>query len=80
MTEALTDRETHVEHDLWHIDLALWLGKPSPALMGAMGVRLTGDEQALADLEEAAVLALQRYAKAAGVGLPRGERLLSGDG
>lgn len=74
MTTALTDRETHIEHDLWHIDLALWLGKPSPALMGAMGVPLTPTDQGLADLEEDAVMALQRYAKAAGVGLPRGDR------
>lgn len=70
----LSDHEVHVEHDVWHVDLAIWLGAPSHALMAAMGVELWPRQQALADLEEAVVIALQHYAKAAGVGLPRGSK------
>ena len=69
----LTDRQRHIEHDLWHVDLSVWLGIPSYALWGATGFKLTPDMQAIADLEEQAVLALQHLAAAHHVGLPRGD-------
>lgn len=54
------------EHDLTHSLLAAWLGLgQSPTLYGVA----VGEKYPLHDLEEAAVLAIQRFAIAAGVDL-----------
>jgi hypothetical protein len=54
------------EHELMHVALAAWLGLPvSPTLQAVA----SGDVTPVADAEEAAVMAVQRYARAVGVDL-----------
>jgi hypothetical protein len=54
------------EHEVMHIALTHWLGIESVTMRVLRG---EADVQALSDLEEAAVLAVQRFARAAGVNL-----------
>lgn len=54
------------EHEVLHIALTHWLGTESATMRALRG---EADMQALSDLEEAAVLAVQRFARAAGVDL-----------
>lgn len=56
------------DHEVMHVALSDWLGLPISPTMHFVS---TGDdsEVALRGLEEAAVLAIQRYARAAGIDL-----------
>lgn len=56
-----------VEHEVTHSALAAWLGLPESPTLGRVA-RGQGDS-VLTGLEEDAVLALQRFANAAGVNL-----------
>jgi hypothetical protein len=71
---GLTVKEMNLTHDLTHSLLAKWLGLPySPTLRGVA----TRDIYPHHAEEEAAVLAIQRFARLAGVsllGLARGEK------
>lgn len=58
-----------VEHELTHVALAHWLGLVESPVMRAI-VESDGPSELL-DLEEAAVMAIQAYANAAGVNLTR---------
>ena len=58
------------QHDPLHRAIAGWLGITSHAMRDAAGERLTAREQALAVLEEAACLHLQRYLVNAGAEVP----------
>ena len=53
------------DHDPLHRALCAWLGVPSLAMRMAAGLDLTEAEAALAALEEDAVLAVQRFKRAA---------------
>lgn len=58
-----------VDHEIMHLALADWLGLPdSPTLLAVRRGRL-GDDLVLRALEETAVLAVQQFARAAGVDL-----------
>lgn len=54
-----------IDHEIVHIALAHWLGLDSPTMKAVRYDRL-GDDHDLRQLEEAAVLAIQHYARAAG--------------
>lgn len=49
------------EHDPLHRDLCRWLGVPSLSLQVGAGRKLDAGDQLLAELEEHAVLAVQRF-------------------
>lgn len=53
--------EMNATHDHLHADLCQWLGATSFSLLTAQGVELTPERQALASLEEEAVLHVQRW-------------------
>lgn len=55
-----------IEHELMHVALAHWLGVTSPTMDA-----LTGNDPGIPirQLEEAAVLAIQKYARALGISL-----------
>jgi hypothetical protein len=57
------------EHDPLHSLLAAWLGLPASFAIREAAGDLPVAQHRLADLEEAAVLALQRFMRAAGVEL-----------
>lgn len=57
-------------HDPLHRAVARWLGVESYALRFAAGAPLTAEQHELADIEEAAIMALQRWIHRAGVGIP----------
>jgi hypothetical protein len=58
-----------IEHEVMHVALADWLGvSDSPTMKAVRTNRLT-DDLPFRTLEEAAVLAVQRYARAAGIDL-----------
>lgn len=57
-------------HDRVHSSFCAWLGLPSYALKQARGEPLSPTEQRLADMEEDAVLAAQRFIQNAGVSVP----------
>lgn len=54
-----------VEHDLWHLRLCEWLGVESCSLLEASGVELDERQKRLAEIEEDAVLNLQRFVQMA---------------
>jgi hypothetical protein len=56
-----TAAELNREHDPLHADLCAWLGIESRALRHAAGESLSREDQALAGMEEDAVLYLQRF-------------------
>lgn len=62
--------EMNAAHDGIHSALCAWLGIESLALKQGRGERLTRHEQRLADIEEQAVLCVQRLAVQAGGKLP----------
>lgn len=49
------------EHDILHADLCEWLGVESQSLRAANGQKLAPEQRKLAELEEHAVLAVQRF-------------------
>jgi hypothetical protein len=61
-----TVEQMNVDHDRLHRALAGWTGSTSHALRMGAGEVLTPDERTQADLEENAVLHLQRYMVATG--------------
>lgn len=61
----------NAEHDPLHRALCAWLGVASYALRDAAGEHLTSAEHELARYEEAAVLAVQRFARRAGLPMPK---------
>lgn len=48
-------------HDRLHVRLCEWLGLPSLSMKDAAGEPLTRDERTLAEIEEDAVMNLQRF-------------------
>lgn len=56
-------------HDRLHEGLCLWLGLPSYSMQLANGASLDHERHTLANLEEEAVMAVQRWARHAGVDL-----------
>ncbi|GAA4015378.1 hypothetical protein GCM10022280_12640 [Sphingomonas swuensis] len=56
-----TVEEMNNAHDGLHAELAQWMGATSFSLLMAQGVALTPERQALAALEEEAVLFVQRW-------------------
>jgi hypothetical protein len=56
-----------VEHELTHGALGAWLGVPSPVMLELRGSKVA--DPVVASREEAAVLAIQAYARAIGVDL-----------
>lgn len=65
-----TVAELNAMHDPLHAALCAWLGIESLALKQGRGERLTRHEQRLADIEEQAVLCVQRLCIQAGGKLP----------
>lgn len=61
----------NADHDPLHRALCAWLGVDSLSLRGAAGEPLTAAEHAQANLEEDAVLAVQRFMRHAGAAVPR---------
>lgn len=59
-----------IDHEIMHIAIGQWLGVESPTMNAIRGKRM-GENFILRSLEESAVLALQQYARAAGVNLIR---------
>jgi hypothetical protein len=57
-------------HDDIHRALCAWLGITSHSMRDAAGEHLTPDEKSLADLEEAAVLHVQRLLHRTGAQVP----------
>jgi hypothetical protein len=57
-----------IDHEIVHVALGAWLGVDSPTMRAVRQGHLD-DDVALRRLEEAAVLAVQQYARAAGVNL-----------
>ena len=53
--------EMNAEHDPLHAQLAQWVGVTSFSLMEAQGIPLTLKQRRIAELEEGAVLHLQRW-------------------
>lgn len=53
--------EMNSTHDGLHAELCQWFGATSFSLLMAQGVELTPERRHLAELEEAAVLATQRW-------------------
>ena len=62
---------TNRDHDPLHAALCRWLGVESHALRVARGENLTFGEHYTANLEEDAVLAVQRFARHCGARMPR---------
>ena len=62
------------DHEVMHVALCHWLGIDSPTMEI---VRTGGDASLLNGLEEAAVLAVQHFARAAGIDLLARMRLLT---
>lgn len=58
------------EHDPLHYSLCAWLQVPSYSMVIARGEPVTKPQAALAAIEEAAVLAVQRLMRAHGVDVP----------
>jgi len=58
---ARSVEEMNAAHDSLHAELCQWMGVTSFSLLMAQGVELTTEREALADLEEAAVLHVQRW-------------------
>jgi hypothetical protein len=56
-----------IDHELMHLALADWLDLPESPTMRAVRHNRLDDDLALRALEEAAVLAVQQFARAAGV-------------
>ena len=56
-----TVEELNADHDPLHAALCQWLGVPSYSLMIAQGVALDAKRMRLANLEEVAVLTIQRF-------------------
>ena len=59
------------DHDPLHLALCRFFGVESHALRQARGEALTREEQAFANLEEDAVMHLQRWMKHIGAEVPR---------
>jgi hypothetical protein len=56
-----TIEEMDRDHDPLHAEMSQWMGATSYSLLHAQGVKLTLKQQRLAQLEENAVLAAQRW-------------------
>jgi hypothetical protein len=61
-----TVEQMNADHDRLHGELTKWTGRNSYALRMGRGESLTARQRVLADLEENAVLHLQRYMVAVG--------------
>lgn len=64
--------ELNRQHDPLHVAMCKWLGVTSHSMRVAAGEELTSDEQRLAEQEEAAVIALQRFLRSCRVEVPNG--------
>jgi hypothetical protein len=60
-----------IDHEIIHIALAHWLGLADSPTMKAVRYDRLEDDHSLRQLEEIAVLAVQQYARAAGLDLLR---------
>lgn len=49
------------DHDPLHAELSQWMGATSYSLLDAQGVPLTHEQRRMAELEENAVIAVQRW-------------------
>ncbi|WP_300974857.1 hypothetical protein [Sphingomonas sp. LHG3406-1] len=56
--------EMNTAHDGLHAELCQWMGSTSFSLLMAQGVELSPERRAIAGLEEAAVLHVQRWLQA----------------
>lgn len=56
-----TADEMNEAHDPLHAELCHWFMVPSFSLMTAQGIELASERKALAEMEEAAVLHVQRW-------------------
>ena len=59
------------DHDPLHVALAKWLGLPASYSLRMAAGELPEAERWLAELEEAAVMAVQRFVRMAGIGIPK---------